>query len=64
MNGKIVRKTDNRGFGFIKSGDKEFFFHLSGCLTNFDDLHEGDNITFDEEYSPKGPRAKNIRLMD
>jgi len=64
MTGKIVRIND-RGFGFItpdEGGDKDVFFHarsLSESLV-FDDLKEGDAVTFDVENGPKGPAAANI----
>jgi cold shock CspA family protein len=28
---------------------------------NFDQFTEGQRVTFDEEPSPKGPRAGNVR---
>ena len=62
MKGTIARVTD-RGFGFItpESGDKDIFFHaneLSGIT--FDELHEGDAVTFELTNGPKGPAATNI----
>ena len=57
--GKIARITD-RGFGFITRGgeEKDLFFHANE-LKNvaFNDLREGDNVTFDIAESPKGPNA-------
>jgi len=64
MKGTIARLTD-RGFGFIKpddGGDKDVFFHahsLSEGLT-FDDLREGDAVTYEVEEGPKGPAAANV----
>jgi len=63
MTGSIVRKRDN-GYGFIKpdSGDKDVFFHAQSLVdVAFDDLQEGDNVTFDVEQGPKGPAATNVR---
>ena len=63
MTGSIVRKRDN-GYGFIKpdSGDKDVFFHAQSLVeVAFDDLQEGDNVTFDVEQGPKGPSATNVR---
>ena len=63
MNGKIKRLTD-RGFGFIASDenpDKDVFFHISALQgVEFDDLKEGEAVTFDIEDSDKGPRAINV----
>ncbi|HEX9608639.1 MAG TPA: cold shock domain-containing protein [Candidatus Paceibacterota bacterium] len=62
MEGKIARLTD-RGFGFIsREGEtKDLFFH-SNELKNvqFNDLREGDTVTFDIAESPKGPNAVNV----
>ncbi|MCB0686239.1 MAG: cold shock domain-containing protein [Saprospiraceae bacterium] len=64
MTGSIVRKRDN-GYGFIKpdNGDKDVFFHAQSLVdVAFDDLQEGDMVTFDVEQGPKGPAATNVRL--
>jgi CspA family cold shock protein len=64
MNGTIKRLVRDKGFGFVASdsGD-EYFFHSSACVgVRFDDLHEGQPITFDARQGPKGPRAENIRV--
>ena len=63
MTGSIVRKRDN-GYGFIKpdSGDKDVFFHAQSLVdVAFDDLQEGDKVTFDVEQGQKGPAAANVR---
>jgi len=61
--GKIKRLTD-RGFGFIETGDgKDLFFHMSSCEgCRFDDLREGQPVTFNVGQSDKGPRAENVKL--
>jgi cold shock protein len=60
--GTIKRLTD-KGFGFIAAGDgTEYFFHQSACTgTRFDDLREGQNVTFTVGQGPKGPRAENVK---
>ena len=60
--GTIKRKTD-KGFGFIAAADgTEYFFHQSGCVgTRFDDLREGQKVTFTIGQGPKGPRAENVK---
>ena len=63
MKGSIVRLQD-KGFGFIKpeSGDKDVFFHASALVeVSFDDLREGDVVTFEVTEGPKGPAAANVR---
>ncbi len=66
MNGVIKRLTD-KGFGFItpEGSEKDVFFHTSALMNvAFDDLREGDKVTFDTEDSEKGPRAVNVMRMD
>jgi cold shock protein len=64
MNGTIKRLVNDKGFGFILGGDGyEYFFHNSACpQTAFDDLREGQTVTFDVGQGPKGPRGENVRL--
>lgn len=63
MTGTIARLTD-RGFGFIKpdQGDKDVFFHARSLVEiMYDDLREGEAVTFDVEEGPKGPSAINVK---
>lgn len=63
MTGSIVRVKPN-GFGFIKptDGGNDVFFHAQALVDiAFDDLKEGDAVTFDVEQGPKGPAATNVR---
>ena len=60
--GTIKRLVRDRGFGFIRDdGGQEWFFHRSSVEGSFDQLNEGQRVTFDEEPSAKGPRAGNVR---
>lgn len=61
--GKIARLTD-KGFGFIsREGEqKDLFFHannLAGGL-QYNDLREGDEVTFEVEKTDKGLNATNV----
>jgi CspA family cold shock protein len=63
--GTVIKKND-KGFGFIKvdgsnAGDKDLFFH-SNELKNisFDELREGDKVSFSIGESPKGPNALEV----
>jgi cold shock protein len=62
--GTIKRLTD-KGFGFIANEKgKDLFFHMSaveGC--RFEELREGQAVTFNEGVGPKGPRAENVRVV-
>jgi CspA family cold shock protein len=62
-NGTIKRLVHDKGFGFIaESGGPEYFFHRSACTgINFDDLREGQAVTFEKGQGPKGPRAENVQ---
>jgi CspA family cold shock protein len=60
--GSIKRLVRDRGFGFIRDDSgQELFFHRSSVQGNFDQLNEGQKVSFDEEPSEKGPRAGNVR---
>jgi cold shock protein len=63
MNGTIKRLTD-KGFGFIAASDgSEYFFHQSACRgIRFDELREGQSVTFERGQGPKGPRAENVQV--
>jgi len=60
--GTIARLTD-RGFGFItqEGANKDLFFH-SNELKNvrYNELREGDEVTFEVADGPKGPNAINV----
>ena len=63
MTGSIKRLTD-KGFGFIavEGEEKDLFFHSSSLIDlTYDELQEGDAVTFDTEDSDKGPRATNVQ---
>ena len=62
--GTIKRLTD-RGFGFIDTGtDKDLFFHNSNVEgVSFDELREGQRVSYTEGQGPKGPRAENVTLI-
>ncbi len=63
--GKIKKVVSDRGFGFISDTDgREVFFHQSSLVdVQFDALKEDQNVEFDVETSPKGPRAINVRIV-
>ena len=56
-----IKKLTDRGFGFISTEDGELFFHMSavqGCT--FEDLREGQSVSFTAGQGPKGPRAESV----
>ncbi len=58
-----IKKLTDRGFGFIKTGtNKDLFFHSSSLEgVRFDDLHEGQKVSYTEGRGPKGPCAENVK---
>ena len=60
--GTIKRLTD-KGFGFIEDGNgNDMFFHMSGLVgVEYDQLYEGQTVSFTEGQGPKGPRAENVK---
>ena len=59
--GTIKRLTD-RGFGFIATGsDSDIFFHSSNVEgVSYEELQEGQRVSYTEGQGPKGPRAENV----
>ena len=60
--GTIARLTD-KGFGFIsrEGQEKDLFFHSNELVNcKFDELREGDKVTFEVADSPKGPNAVKV----
>ncbi len=62
--GKIKRLMD-KGFGFIDTGtDKDLFFHNSALEgVSFEQLQEGERVSYTEGQGQKGPCAENVRLI-
>ncbi|MBP9695428.1 MAG: cold shock domain-containing protein [Candidatus Magasanikbacteria bacterium] len=63
MTGTIKRLTD-KGFGFIGSEElgKDIFFHKNSLVgVTFEELNQGDMMSFDTEESPKGLNAINVK---
>jgi CspA family cold shock protein len=59
--GRIKKLTD-KGFGFINTGKaKDLFFHSSKVGgTTFEQLQEGQRVSYTEGQGPKGPCAENV----
>ena len=51
------------GIGFIDTGNgKDFFFHSSKLDgVSYDDLHEGQQVSYSEGSRPKGPCAEDVK---
>jgi CspA family cold shock protein len=64
LTGTISKLIFDRGFGFIAGDDgaRIFFHHKSVVDGGFDNLLEGQSVTFDTEPDPRGPQARNVRV--
>jgi len=63
MTGKIATMKRDKGFGFITpdDGSKDIFFHAQNVEGGiYDDLQEGEAVTFTVEEGPKGPAAAGV----
>ena len=62
MKGTVKWFNDSKGFGFItaEDGTDVFVHHTSIAGSGFKSLAEGDQVTFDVEKGPKGPKAVNV----
>lgn len=60
-----IKKVTDKGFGFIDiGGGKDLFFHMSNLEgVQFEQLQEGQRVSFTEGQGPKGPRAENVTLL-
>jgi len=62
MEGTIKKLTD-KGFGFIDvdGEEKDLFFHSNELQgVSYDELKEGDKVSFEKADSPKGENAVNV----
>lgn len=59
-----IKKLTDKGYGFIDTGaGRDLFFHMTNVEGRFEDLHEGQRVSFNEGEGPKGPRAENVRPL-
>lgn len=60
-----IKRITSKGFGFIEDGKgKDMFFHCSSVEgTTYEQLQEGQCVSYNVGQGPKGPRAENVRLI-
>ncbi|NDK07933.1 cold shock domain-containing protein [Candidatus Gracilibacteria bacterium] len=61
-----IKKLNPKMFGFIAqgAGKNDVFFHKNDLAgVDFEDLNEGDKVSFEMGESPKGPKAVNIQVI-
>ena len=64
MQGKVKWFNDSKGFGFITSDEakEDIFAHYSEIdMQGHKSLTEGEEVQFDLEKGPKGPKAVKIK---
>lgn len=60
-----IKRLMDKGFGFINTGkEKDLFFHSKNLQgVSFEELREGQRVSFSEGQGPKGPQAENVKLV-
>ena len=61
----IIKKLTDKNFGFIsQEGAEDLFFHANNLEgVGFDQLREGDAVTFEVEDTQKGKAAVNVKKV-
>lgn len=65
-----VKSLRDRGFGFItpQGANEDLFFHHSAVLNgNFEDMREGQQVSFETEPDPRDSsrqRAVRVSILD
>ncbi len=62
----VIASLTEKGFGFIKveGMEKDLFFHMNDLVdVKFEDLRQGDKVSFEVGESPKGPHAAQVRKV-
>ena len=60
-----IKKLMDKGFGFINTGkEKDLFFHSKNLHgVSFEQLQEGQRVSYTEGRSEKGPCAENVTAV-
>jgi CspA family cold shock protein len=62
----VIKRVTDRGFGFIDIGSgKDLFFHRTAVEdVRFEDLKQGQRVSFTERRGPKGPEADSVKPIE
>jgi len=66
MEGTIKKLITDKGFGFITidGEEKDLFFHRNELKgVGYEELREGDRVSFEKADSPKGPSATGVTRL-
>ncbi|MCL4123069.1 UNVERIFIED_CONTAM: hypothetical protein GTU68_010645 [Idotea baltica] len=60
-----IKRVTTKGFGFIENeSGTDMFFHSSAVEgTTYEELSEGQRVSYNLGQGPKGPRAENVRVI-
>ncbi len=60
-----IKRITTRGFGFIDDGTgNDMFFHSTSVEgVQYEELQEGNRVSYNVGNGPKGPRAENVRRI-
>ncbi len=62
----VIARLMDKGYGFIsREGEKKDLFFHANELKNlaFNDLREGDKVSFEVTQGDKGPQAVNVNKI-
>ena len=64
INGIVKWFNDQKGFGFVEAGGKDYFLHFKEIQADgFKSVKQGDKVAFEPSTSPKGPVAKSVMVQ-
>jgi CspA family cold shock protein len=59
-----IRKLTDKGFGFIAGDKGDLFFHHSELKgTTFENLREGQTVSYEVGQGKKGPCANQVQVV-
>jgi len=61
-----IKKIMDKGFGFIEQPDgQDLFFHMSAVpgAVRFNELREGQEVTYEVGRGQKGPCAEDVQTV-
>ena len=62
-----IKTLTEKGYGFISRPDseKELFLHMTSVKNaHYEELFEGQQVSFDTTVGPKGDRADNVTPVE
>ena len=64
MQGKVVWFNKDKGYGFIKAGESDYFIHFTEIkMEGFRTLNVDDKVEFEGYDGEKGLTAKNVKVI-